>query len=72
MWCIIVCDLENLKNEEAMNHVESQRNKKKPLGMFMWKTKKGINPRELSEASRNEHPHRVKLLIYIPDEDFMK
>jgi hypothetical protein len=38
----------------------------------MWKTKKGMNPRELSEASWNEHPDEVKLLIYIPDADFMK
>ena len=29
MWCVVVCDLENLKNEEAMTHVGSQRHSKK-------------------------------------------
>jgi len=29
LWCVVVCDLENLKNEEAMNHVGSQRQRKK-------------------------------------------
>jgi hypothetical protein len=31
LWCVVVCDLENLVNEEAMTHVESQRHKKKSL-----------------------------------------
>jgi len=29
LWCVIVRDLENLKNEEAMTHVGSQRHSKK-------------------------------------------
>jgi len=29
LWCVVVCDLENLKNEEAMTRVGSQRHKKK-------------------------------------------
>jgi hypothetical protein len=29
LWCIVVCDLENLKNEEAMTRVGSQRHRKK-------------------------------------------
>jgi hypothetical protein len=29
LWCVFVCDLENLKNEEAMTRVGSQRHKKK-------------------------------------------
>jgi hypothetical protein len=28
LWCVFVCDLENLKNEEAMTRVGSQRHKK--------------------------------------------
>ena len=28
-WCVVVCDLENLKNEEAMTRVGSQRHRKK-------------------------------------------
>ena len=27
-WCVVVCDLENLKNEEAMTGVGSQRHSK--------------------------------------------
>jgi hypothetical protein len=29
--CVVVCDLENLKNAEAMTRVGSQRHKKKPF-----------------------------------------
>ena len=28
LWCVVVCDLENLKNEEAMIRVGSQRHSK--------------------------------------------
>ena len=31
LWCVVVCDLENLKNEEAMALVGSQRHKKKEI-----------------------------------------
>ena len=29
LWCVVVCNLENLKNEEAMTSVESQRHSSK-------------------------------------------
>jgi len=29
LWCVVVCDLENLKNEEAMTRVGSQRHSPK-------------------------------------------
>jgi len=29
LWCVVVCDLENPKNEEAMTRVGSQRHRKK-------------------------------------------
>jgi hypothetical protein len=29
LWCVVVCDLENLKNEEAMDRVGSQRHSQK-------------------------------------------
>jgi len=29
LWCVVVCDLENLKNEEAITSVGSQRHSKK-------------------------------------------
>ena len=29
VWCVVVCDLEHLKNEEAMTRVGSQRHSKK-------------------------------------------
>jgi len=31
LWRVVVCDLENLKNEEVMTRVGSQRQKKKKL-----------------------------------------
>jgi len=31
LWCVVVCDLENLKNEEAMTRVGSQGHSKKKL-----------------------------------------
>jgi hypothetical protein len=31
LWCVVVCDLENLKNVEAMTHVGSQRHKQNIL-----------------------------------------
>jgi len=29
LWCVVVCDLENLKNEETMTRAGSQRHIKK-------------------------------------------
>jgi len=29
LWCVVACDLENLKNEEAMTRFGSQRHSKK-------------------------------------------
>jgi len=34
LWCVVVCDLENLKNEEAMTSVGSQRHRKKQLNLL--------------------------------------
>jgi hypothetical protein len=31
LWCVVVFNLENLKNEKAMTRVESQRHRKKVL-----------------------------------------
>ena len=31
MWCVVVCNLENLKNEEAITRVGSQRHSKKKV-----------------------------------------
>jgi len=31
LWCVVVCDLENLMNEEAMTRVGSQRHRKKRI-----------------------------------------
>ena len=35
LWCVVVCDRENLKNEEAMTRVGSQRHSKK-IYMYMF------------------------------------
>jgi len=37
LGCVVVCDLENLKNEEAMTRVGSQRHSKKYL-YYYWNT----------------------------------
>jgi len=39
LWCVVVCDLENLKNEEATTRVGSQRHsqkKKKKKKTLLW------------------------------------
>jgi len=35
LWCVVVCDLKNLKNEEAMTRVGSQRHSKKRKDMLL-------------------------------------
>ena len=35
LWCVVVCDLENLKNEEAMTRVGSQRHRKKYIYIYI-------------------------------------
>jgi hypothetical protein len=37
LWCVVVCDLENLINEEAMTRVGSQRHRKKNIYIYMYK-----------------------------------
>jgi len=34
LWCVVLCDLENLKTEEAMTRVGSQRHSKKIYMLF--------------------------------------
>jgi len=34
LWCVVVCNLENLKNEEDMTRVGSQRHNKKIAGRY--------------------------------------
>ena len=37
LWCVVVCDIENLVNEEAMAHVGLQCHKKKlSIGIQRW------------------------------------
>jgi hypothetical protein len=38
LWCVVVCDLENLKNEEAITRVGSQCNNKK--NFVLWKVRR--------------------------------
>jgi len=35
LWCVVVCDLENLKNGEAMTRVGSQRHKKRKTYVYI-------------------------------------
>ena len=43
LLCVVVCDLENLKNEEAMPRVGSQRHKKKIERTTCWKVKLSLH-----------------------------
>ena len=36
LWCVVVCDLGNLKNEEAMIRVGSQRHRKKKSILMLY------------------------------------
>ena len=36
LWCVVVCDLENLKNEEIMTCVGSQRHSKKKKYIYIY------------------------------------
>jgi len=51
LWCAVVCDLENLKNEETMTHVGSQRHSKKK------KKKKKIASTDSFSAQKFSHNH---------------
>jgi hypothetical protein len=35
LWCVVVCDLKNLKNEEAINRVGSQRHRKQNTLLYI-------------------------------------
>jgi len=49
LWCVVVCDLENLVNEEVITRVGSQRHRKKFLYMV----------REHSETCYRQTMHAV-------------
>jgi len=45
LWCVVVCDLENLKTEEAVTRVGSQRHrKKKYIYIYIYKLQLGCHP----------------------------
>jgi len=35
LWCVVLCDLENLKNEKVMTRVGSQRQRKKKCVLLL-------------------------------------
>jgi hypothetical protein len=37
LWCVVLCDLENLKNEEAITRVGSQNHRKKKVVLYIIK-----------------------------------
>jgi hypothetical protein len=44
LWCVIVCDLENLVNEEAMTRAGLQRHRKKNCHNFAGKITRNLGP----------------------------
>jgi hypothetical protein len=54
LWCVVMCDLENLKNEVAMTRVGSQRHRKKNLiTELKWYS---------SDISRNSRQQKLKYI----------
>ena len=57
LWCVVVCDLENLKNEEAMTRVGLQRHRKKKVLIINWMNKVSFAITDI--FSRNTSSHRT-------------
>ena len=59
LWCVVVCDLENLVNEEAMTRVGSQRHRRK-ISLYIIHSiyKRG-------HGSRVANPRFMSLLINV-------
>ena len=61
LWCVIVCDLENFKNEEAMTRVGSQRHRKKNFNMKCMDAGRTDEPSACSWDIRVFRPQNKKL-----------
>ena len=52
LWCIVVCDLENLKNEEAMTHVGRSATAKKKKNIYIY-----INTNKITMLEHVSEPY---------------
>jgi len=57
LWCVVVCYLENLKNEEAITRVGLQRHRKKKI-MILWPSAKWSWILENQNEIRTERTNR--------------
>ena len=65
LWCVVVFDLENLKNEEAMTRVGSQRHRKKGVPVVWGKGDQGKRYYHLCPSACNINPLAPEFYIYI-------
>jgi hypothetical protein len=52
LWCVFRCDLENLKNEEAMTRVGSQSHRKKRITLRVRLNYKVVGRNELNKTQK--------------------
>jgi hypothetical protein len=54
LWCVVVCDLGNLKNEEAMTRIGSQRHIKNILyNIYIYISKLRLNSQSNGDTKNN-------------------
>jgi len=59
LWCVVVCDLENLKNEEAMTRVGSQRHSTKKKFTYTSKSRRLRWAGHVARMGKDRGVHRV-------------
>ena len=64
LWCVIVCDLENLKDEEAMIHAGSQRHKKEKSMYLLPLRSCFLNLKQRTAYTKGEFKNCLLQLIY--------
>ena len=64
LWCVVVRDLENLKNEEAINRAGSQRHSKKKVSAIL--------QRHLKIITEESRTHCNKVIVTLLDINISK
>jgi hypothetical protein len=66
MWCLVVCDLENLKDEEAMTCVGSQRHRGKKNHMYIvLESFEMLRWRRMEKISWTDHVRNEDVLLRV-------
>ena len=65
LWCVVVCDLENLKKEEDMTRAGSQRHRKKNTFLYMFRTNTlWLEPSSNHEVWATRHHNTCLKILY--------